>query len=122
MAKQKKKPNRKRDKTITIRGTAKEKKKIEQKAEKAGLSRTEYMIRSALEKKVISFENLEDINKLRIELKKIGNNINQIARKLNQNDTLEQEEKILFIEEIDDLKAQQAMIHRQILELVSELG
>ena len=116
------KPNRKRDKRMTIRGTAKEKKKIEQKAKKAGLSRNEYMLKSALEKDITSLDNLESINNLRIELKKIGNNINQIARKLNQNDTLEQEEKVLFIEEIDDLKYQQDMIHKQIIKLISELG
>ena len=117
-----KKPNRKRDRRMTVRGTEQEKKKIEQKAEKAGLSRTEYMIRSALEKNITSFNNLEDINKLRIELKRIGNNLNQIARKLNENNTLEQEEKVLFIEEIDDLKYQQDMIHKQIIKLISELG
>ena len=114
-----KKPNRKRDKRMTIRGTEQEKKKIEQKTEKSGLSRNEYMIRSALEQKIF---DLKSVNDLRIQLKRIGNNLNQIARKLNQNNTLAQEEKILLIEEIDDLKAQQAMIHRQILELVSELG
>jgi len=120
--KKSKKPNRKRDKRMTIRGTEQEKKKIEQKAEKAGMSRTEYMIRSALEKKIIDFGNLEDINNLRIELKRIGNNINQIAQKLHQNDTLSQEEKVMFIEEIDDLKYQQDMIHKQIVKLISELG
>jgi len=100
---------------MTIRGTEQEKKKIEQKAEKAGLSRTEYMLRSALEKNIV---DLDSVNDLRIELKRIGNNLNQIARKLNENNTLAQEEKILLIEEIDDLKAQQAMIHRKILKLL----
>ena len=113
------KPNRKRNKRMTIRGTEQEKKKIEQKTEKSGLSRNEYMIRSALEQKIF---DLKSVNDLRIQLKRIGNNLNQIARKLNQNNALDQEEKILLLEEIDDLKAQQAMIHRQILELVSELG
>ena len=113
-----KKPNRKRDKRITIRGTPEEKAKIEEKAKEAGLSRNEYMLKSALEKDITSLDNLESINNLRLELKRIGNNLNQIARNLNENNTLDQEEKILLIEEIDDLKAQQAMIHREILKLL----
>lgn len=43
------KVNRKRDKTLTIRVTEKEKLYIQKRAEKAGLSVTDYIVRLSLE-------------------------------------------------------------------------
>ena len=71
---------RKRDKTLTIRLTESEKMMIEKKASKAKLNLTEYII-SVSSKSKISVT--EDTKPLLMELKRIGNNINQIAMKIN---------------------------------------
>ena len=71
---------RKRDKTLTIRLTESEKMMIEKKASKAKLNLTEYII-SVSSKSKISVT--EDTKPLLLELKRIGNNINQIAMKIN---------------------------------------
>ena len=72
--------NRKRDKTLTIRLTDREKKKIITKARKAKMSATDFIITSA-DSSVIKIP--EDLRPVILQLKRIGNNINQIAVKVN---------------------------------------
>lgn len=71
--------NRKRNVTLSIRLTAKEKEAILSKANEAEMSVTDYIVRSTSRKK-IRVVNMKDVV---IELKRIGNNINQIARRIN---------------------------------------
>ena len=79
---------RKRDKTLTIRLTESEKMMIEKKASKAKLNLTEYII-SVSSKSKISVT--EDTKPLLLELKRIGNNINQIAHIANAEGTISEE-------------------------------
>lgn len=72
--------NRKRDKTLTIRLTDSEKKKIIVKARKAKMNATEFIIAST-ESAVI--KTPADLRSVVSQLKRIGNNINQIAVKVN---------------------------------------
>ena len=72
--------NRKRDKTLTIRLTDGEKKRIIAKARKAKMSATDFIIAST-ESSVI--KTPEDLRPIVSQLKRIGNNINQIAVKVN---------------------------------------
>ena len=72
--------NRKRDKTLTIRLTDSEKKKIIAKSRKAKLSATDFIIACA-DNAVI--KTPEDLRPVISQLKRIGNNINQIAVKVN---------------------------------------
>ncbi len=72
--------NRKRDKTLTIRLTDSEKKKIIAKSRKAKMNMTEFIIASA-DNAVI--KSPEDLRPVVSQLKRIGNNINQIAVKVN---------------------------------------
>lgn len=72
--------NRKRDKTLTIRLTDSEKKKIITKARKAKMSATDFIIAS-VDDAVI--KTPDDLRPVVSQLKRIGNNINQIAVKVN---------------------------------------
>lgn len=71
--------NRKRDKTLTIRLTDSEKKKIIAKSRKAKMSATDFIIACA-DNAVI--KTPEDLRPVIMQLKRIGNNINQIAVKV----------------------------------------
>lgn len=72
--------NRKRDKTLTIRLTDTEKKKIIAKSRKAKMSTTDFIIAST-DNAVI--KTPEDLRPVVSQLKRIGNNINQITVKIN---------------------------------------
>ncbi len=72
--------NRKRNVTLTIRVTEKEKEAILTQAQKAELSLTDYLITSALNAKIYVPEDLKPIV---TELKRIGTNLNQITTKIN---------------------------------------
>lgn len=71
---------RKRSKTLTIRLTEKEKTVIQKKARKAKLSITDFLVSASLRTEI---HVAEDIKPMLIELKRIGNNINQITMKIN---------------------------------------
>ena len=60
--------------------TENEKKEIDKKVKCSGLSQKEYLLKCALEKEVINMEPLKDII---LEMKRQGNNLNQVAKKLN---------------------------------------
>ena len=72
--------NRKRNQTLTIRVTAGEKDAITQKAAKARMSITDYIVASS---QLTQIHVAEDTRPLVTELKRIGNNLNQISMKIN---------------------------------------
>lgn len=72
--------NRRRDKTLTIRLTDSEKKRIIAKSRKSKMSTTDFIIAST-DNAVI--KTPEDLRPVVSQLKRIGNNINQIAVKVN---------------------------------------
>ena len=69
-----------RDVSIPFRVTEKELQEIDKRAEKAKLDRTNYLITCALNKKITV---LEDLKPLLSELKRIGNNLNQLTKLSN---------------------------------------
>ena len=69
-----------RNKSIPIRVTEKELAIIDRKAKKAKLSRTDYLISCALGKQITVMEDLKPILS---ELRRIGNNLNQLTRLAN---------------------------------------
>ena len=71
--------NRKRNQTISIRLTPTEKKEIITKAKQAQMTLTDYLIECSRNTKI----KVTDLSEVLVELKRIGNNINQIARKVN---------------------------------------
>ena len=71
---------RKRNQTLTIRVTAAEKDAIVRNAAKARMSLTDYIVASSL---LTEIHVAEDTLPLLTELKRIGNNLNQISMKIN---------------------------------------
>ena len=71
---------RKRNVTITVRCTEDERDKIRGRAEQHGLPLSDYVLRSALGKKIVVINGLDEVVR---QMKAIGNNINQLARKFN---------------------------------------
>lgn len=72
--------NRKRDETLTIRLTAAEKDAIVRNAAKACMSLTDYIVAAS---RLTEIHVAEDTRPLITELKRIGNNLNQISMKIN---------------------------------------
>lgn len=101
--------NRKRDKTLTVRLTESEKSLIEKKAKRANMNLTEYIIAVSNKSKI---NVTEDTKPLLVELKRIGNNINQIAMKINSGAV----SSYNFTEVIN----MQRKIYEQMLELVGK--
>ncbi|MBR5514469.1 MAG: plasmid mobilization relaxosome protein MobC [Ruminococcus sp.] len=71
---------RKRNRTIAIRCTEEEYQRIHDKAEQYGLKLNDFVIRSAIGKKIIVAEGINEIVK---QQKAIGRNLNQIATLAN---------------------------------------
>ena len=67
---------RKRNKTITIRCTDDEYERIHNKAQRYKLSLSDFVLRSALDKKIVVVDRLDEVAK---QQKAIGRNLNQIA-------------------------------------------
>ena len=70
---------RKRNQILSIRLTDSEKSAIYKKSKKAKLTLTEYILKSSLQSEI----KVVDLQPLLVELKRIGNNLNQITRKIN---------------------------------------
>ena len=71
---------RKRNISIPIRITEKELSVIDRKAARARLTRTEYLITCALGKEITL---IEDLKPILADLRRIGNNLNQLTRLAN---------------------------------------
>ena len=70
-----------KNKRINIRLTEKEKSLIESKAKKCNMNITKYIINSCLKDKIIIVDGLDKVD---TELRRIGNNINQLTRLSNE--------------------------------------
>ena len=90
---------RKRNKTLTVRLTEKEYNLIHSKSKKAKMNITNYIVALSNE---LPIKVSEDVKPLLIELKRIGNNLNQITMKINSgafdsynfSEVVEQQKKI----------------------------
>lgn len=92
--------NRKRDKQIKFYVTEKEYEDIKKKVEKSKLKQTDYLIKSALNKKIIVVDGLKEIL---LELSREGNNLNQIAKKINEEEQTDIKEMKKNLMELWDL-------------------
>lgn len=72
--------NRTRPKQIVIRVSEEELEQIKKKVEQSGKSQQQYIIEALTQKQVT---NTDGIKELMPELKRVGNNLNQIAHALN---------------------------------------
>ena len=65
---------------FSFRLTPAEKKKLQALADKAGLTMTDYIMRSALNKPIVIIPGLDELSR---QLKAIGNNLNQLTYRAN---------------------------------------
>ena len=72
---------RKRNVTITVRCTLDERDKIKARADSHSLSLSDFVLRSALGKKIVVVNGLDEVIR---QMKAIGNNVNQLARAVNE--------------------------------------
>ena len=72
---------RKRNKTIAIRCTEDEYNRMHRRAREHGMKLSDFVLRTALGKKIIIAEGLQDVVK---QQRAIGNNLNQLTRLVNQ--------------------------------------
>ena len=101
-----------RTKKMTFRLTSEEYETIKNKVQKAGISQQKFLLKTALEKEIIC---IQEFHALMLQIKRIGTNINQIARHTNETGIIAESE----IEEVkEELKAvwellKQSKIHTQ---------
>ncbi len=72
--------NKSRPKQITFRLSEEEVSELQAKIEQSGMSQQEYLVCCALDKPVTNLDGLKEIVP---GIKKIGTNLNQIAKELN---------------------------------------
>ena len=72
---------RKRNKTIAIRCTEEEYRRVHRRAREHGMKLSDFVLRTALGKKIIIAEGLQDVVR---QQRAIGNNLNQLTRLANQ--------------------------------------
>ena len=74
--------NKTRPKQLSFRVNEEEYQQLQEKVFQSGKNQQEYILSCVLEKQIV---NTDGIKELIPELKRIGNNLNQIAKKLNEN-------------------------------------
>ncbi|WP_410003596.1 plasmid mobilization protein [Clostridium botulinum] len=73
--------NKSRPKQMIFRVNEKEKEQILKKVKRSKLNQNEYLLKCALDKEIHVIDGLHDMT---IELKRIGNNLNQLTRAVNE--------------------------------------
>ena len=87
----KKMANKTRPKQVMFRLSEEEYEKLQQKVEQSGMNQQEYILRAVLNQ---SIKNTDGMKELLPELKRIGNNLNQIARRCNEGGFLPSEHEV----------------------------
>lgn len=98
-----------KDKKINIRLTEKEKSIIEVKAKKLNMTITKFIISSCLKDKIVIVNGLDRVD---TELRRIGNNINQLTRLAN--------EKIITVIDLKELRMEVNNIWQLLKQLVQK--
>ena len=98
-----------KDKKINIRLTEKEKSIIESKAKKLNMTITKFIISSCLKDKIVIVNGLDKVDS---ELRRIGNNINQLTRLAN--------EKIITVIDLKELRMEVNNIWQLLKQLVQK--
>ena len=101
---------RKRDQTLTFRLTTAEKKEIVSKAKKANMTITDYVLECSRNTRI----TVTDLSEVLVQLKRIGNNLNQIAKKVNS--------RLFFYPKLDSVIEGQKKIYDAILSLAGDDG
>ncbi len=98
-----------KDKKINIRLTEKEKSVIESKAKKLNMTLTKFIVSSCLKDKIVIVNGLDKVDS---ELRRIGNNINQLTKLAN--------EKIITVIDLKELRMEVNNIWQLLKQLVQK--
>ncbi|MDO0896268.1 MULTISPECIES: plasmid mobilization protein [Enterococcus] len=117
-----------RDQLIKVYVTDDEKEQIRKNMQTSGLSTlTNYVRLMALNGRVIKIdfstlkESLSETGQYVYELNKIGNNLNQIAHKLNQTDIVEQEDVEYLVSEFVKIQSNYVKAQEVLLQEIQKL-
>ena len=103
-----------RTKVMKFRATEEEASEIRRKAAAAGMTVSRFLRTSAVNSQVVLY-NTADIFGLRSEIKKIGNNINQIAMVVNSN-------RAVYQSDVRELKKQFSELSEKLNEHLKPLS
>lgn len=99
-------------KRLNCRITEKENEKFERLVKKSKLNKSEFMRKSILEKDIIV---IEDIKELATELKRIGNNLNQLTRAVNTGEVKE-------LEELKEMKSDLSEVFEEVIKALKKVN
>ena len=99
---------------MKFRATEEEAAEIRRKAAAAGMNVSRFLRTSAVKSQVVLY-NTADIYELRSDLRRIGNNINQIAMVANSN-------RSVYLSDVRDLRKQLNEMNRSIAEHLKPLS
>jgi predicted DNA-binding protein len=83
--------NKTRPKQLSFRVNEEEYQKLQERVQESGKTQQEYILSCVLDKKIV---NTDGIKELIPELKRIGNNLNQIAKRCNEGGVLPSEAEV----------------------------
>ena len=83
--------NKSRPKQLSFRVNEEEYQKLQERVQESGKNQQEYILSCVLDKKIV---NTDGIKELIPELKRIGNNLNQIAKRCNEGGVLLSESEV----------------------------
>ena len=83
--------NKTRPKQLSFRVNEEEYQKLQERVQESGKNQQEYILSCVLDKKIV---NTDGIKELIPELKRIGNNLNQIATRCNEGGVLPSEAEV----------------------------
>lgn len=83
--------NKSRPKQLSFRVSEEEYQQLQEKISESGKNQQEYILSCVLEKQIV---NTDGIKELIPELKRIGNNLNQIAKRCNEGGVLPSEAEV----------------------------
>ena len=83
--------NKTRPKQLSFRVNEEEYQKLQERVQESGKNQQEYILSCVLDKKIV---NTDGIKELIPELKRIGNNLNQIAKRCNEGGMLPSEAEV----------------------------
>ncbi len=89
-----------RTRKMTFRLNEKEYEQIKEKVEESGISQQQFLLKTALEKEII---HIKEFQALIFQLKKIGVNINQIAKHCNETGVISNDDMIEIKEGVNKL-------------------
>ncbi|EKF50659.1 plasmid mobilization protein [Lactococcus garvieae] len=122
------KKNLKRNEVLFVRVTSDEKVKIKNRMQQAKVKNiTNYMRRMALDGEIRTYdfysvkEGLLPVGEYSVALNRIGNNINQISKKVNETDMVDHEDIQYLSSQVHDMKQNYEAVIKKLTQEITRL-